>query len=279
MSLPADRPGRRGRRRPEEVADSARDGGDPATGVAMGMFPVPPVAIPACLSFPSSSSIFSRACLRASSCTITRCVRMYAAFGCCATSARMNCSASRSTAARSVVRTSSATFVMSFLFRGGSWRASWVRGRPNPTKAANSVPAGVRRIVLTMTGPDPTRRSFLKASAALAGTRRACSRRTAEGRRAAARLRRHLQLPAPRRAADPGGPAARQRPRHPPLPGGPRHRGDDARRRPRDGHQPELPGGERRRHPPVLRQRDRPRGRGQGGHGQRLRRSTGPTGS
>ena len=52
-------------------------------------------------------------------------------------------------------------------------------------------------------------------------------------------------------------------------------RGDDARRRPRDGHQPEPPGRERGRHPPVLRQRDRPRGRGQGGHGQRLRHRPG----
>ena len=32
------------------------------------------------------------------------------------------------------------------------------------------------------------------------------------------------------------------------------HRGDDARRRLRDGHEPELPGFECRRHPPVFRQ-------------------------
>ena len=53
----------------------------------------------------------------------------------------------------------------------------------------------------------------------------------------------------------------------------------DAERRPRDGHEPELPGPERRRHPAVFGQRDRSGRRGQGGHGQRLRRSTGPTGS
>ena len=87
-------------------------------------------------------------------------------------------------------------------------------------------------------------------------------------RRAARRLRRHLQLPAPRRPADSGGPAARQRSRHPPVPGRSRHRSDDARRRPRDGHQPELPGLERRRDPALFRQRDRSGGRRQGRHRQ-----------
>ena len=46
------------------------------------------------------------------------------------------------------------------------------------------------------------------------------SDRSARSRRTAPRLCRHLQLSAPRRAADPGGPAARQWSRHPPLPGG-----------------------------------------------------------
>ena len=62
------------------------------------------------------------------------------------------------------------------------------------------------------------------------------------GSRAAPRLCRHLQFSAPRCPADASGPAARQWPRHPPLPGGSDHRGDDARRHSRDGHQPELPG-------------------------------------
>ena len=142
--------------------------------------------------------------------------------------------------------------------------------QPNPNRL---------QVKITMTLHDHSRRSFIKATAALMGSSAfldgAFQAQSKESRRAAPRLRRHLQLPARRRAADPGGPAARQRPRHPPLPGGPRHRGADARRRSRDGHQPELPGGERRRHPPVLRQRDRPGGPGQGGHGQRLRHRPG----
>ena len=55
-------------------------------------------------------------------------------------------------------------------------------------------------------GDDPAARRL--AAGAIGGSRGA-----------AHRLCRHLQLPAPRRAADPGGPAARQRSRHPPFPG------------------------------------------------------------
>ena len=79
------------------------------------------------------------------------------------------------------------------------------------------------------------------------GDRSACRAGDRPGRErgAAPRVRRHVQFSPARHAADPGGPAARQRPRHPHLPRGPHDRGHDGRRRPRDGHEPELPGAER----------------------------------
>ena len=120
------------------------------------------------------------------------------------------------------------------------------------------VPEGLRRTG----GDNPAHRGFAPGA-------------SGRGRRAAHRLCRYLQLSAPRCASNPGGPAARQRSRHPPLPGGSRHRGDDARRHPRDGHQPELPGVECRRDPALFRQRDRSGGRRQGGNGQRLRHRPG----
>ena len=72
--------------------------------------------------------------------------------------------------------------------------------------------------------------------------------------RAARRLCRNLQFSAPRCVADPSRSTARQWSRHSSLSGESRHRGADARRHPRDGHEPELFGLEHLGNPPVFRQ-------------------------